>query len=146
MALGPGPCRSGLIALPGPCLPRRSQTRRCILGRVQADKQPGEGVFVAVDVHYLPCGVTLLIVDGYADLNPGGRPGLGAHAHAECGVPVIGIAKAAFRATTQILDLDVRAGHRAGRSCRCRGAADCYYRLTEASPCENGGGIRSWCA
>jgi deoxyribonuclease V len=30
-------------------------------------------------------GVTLLIVDGYADLDPGGRPGLGAHAHAEFG-------------------------------------------------------------
>ena len=56
MALGPGPCRSGLIALPGPCLPRRCQMRWCILGRVQAGKRPGEGVFVAVDVHYLPGG------------------------------------------------------------------------------------------
>ena len=56
MALGPGPCRSGLIVLPGPCLPRRCQMRWCILGRVQAGKRPGEGVFVAVDVHYLPSG------------------------------------------------------------------------------------------
>jgi deoxyribonuclease V len=30
----------------------------------------------------------LLVVDGYADLDPGGRPGLGAHAHAEFGIPV----------------------------------------------------------
>ena len=45
-------------------------------------------------------GVTLLIVDGYADLDPGGRPGLGAHAHAEFGVPVIGVAKTAFRTAT----------------------------------------------
>lgn len=28
-------------------------------------------------------GLGLLVVDGYADLDPGGRPGLGAHAHAE---------------------------------------------------------------
>jgi deoxyribonuclease V len=42
-------------------------------------------------------GVRLLIVDGYADLDPAGRPGLGAHAHAELGVPVIGVAKTAFR-------------------------------------------------
>jgi hypothetical protein len=124
--------------LPGPCLPRRCQRRWCILGRVHAGKRPGEGVFVAVDVHYLPSGaaraaavvaanatfsclladrtglvaevppyqsgqfylrelpplhavldglggVTLLIVDGYADLDPGGRPGLGAHAHPSLG-------------------------------------------------------------
>lgn len=45
-------------------------------------------------------GVRLLIVDGYADLDPGGRPGLGAHAHAEFGVPVIGVAKTAFRTAT----------------------------------------------
>jgi hypothetical protein len=32
----------------------------------------------------------LLVVDGYADLDPGGRPGLGARAHAEFGIPVIG--------------------------------------------------------
>lgn len=44
--------------------------------------------------------MSLLIVDGYADLDPGGRPGLGAYAHAEFGVPVIGVAKTAFRAAT----------------------------------------------
>jgi len=45
-------------------------------------------------------GIRLLIVGGYADLDPGGRPGLGAHAHAEFGVPVIGVAKTAFRTAT----------------------------------------------
>ena len=45
----------------------------------------------------------LLIVDGYTDLDPGGRPGLGAHAHAEFGVPVIGIAKTAFRTATHAI-------------------------------------------
>ena len=42
----------------------------------------------------------LLIVDGYADLDPSGRPGLGAWAYAEFGVPVIGVAKTAFRVAT----------------------------------------------
>ena len=45
-------------------------------------------------------GMTLLVVDGYADLDPAGRPGLGAYAHAEFGAPVIGVAKTAFRAAT----------------------------------------------
>jgi deoxyinosine 3'endonuclease (endonuclease V) len=39
----------------------------------------------------------LLVVDGYADLDPRGRPGLGARAHAEFGIPVIGVAKTRFR-------------------------------------------------
>ena len=43
-------------------------------------------------------GLDLLVVDGYADLDPDGRPGLGAHVHAELGpVPVIGVAKSRFR-------------------------------------------------
>jgi deoxyribonuclease V len=45
-------------------------------------------------------GLGLLVVDGYADLDPGGRPGLGAHAHAEFGIPVIGVAKSGFRTAT----------------------------------------------
>ena len=45
-------------------------------------------------------GLSLLVVDGYVDLDPSGRPGLGAHAHAELGVPVIGVAKSAFRTAT----------------------------------------------
>jgi deoxyribonuclease V len=45
-------------------------------------------------------GLDLLIVDGYADLDPDGTPGLGAHAHAEFGIPVIGVAKTRFRTAT----------------------------------------------
>jgi deoxyribonuclease V len=45
-------------------------------------------------------GLGLLVVDGYADLDPTGRPGLGAHAHPEFGVPVIGVAKSTFRTAT----------------------------------------------
>lgn len=42
------------------------------------------------------------MVDGYVDLDPGGRPGLGARLHAGLGggVPVIGVAKTAFRTAT----------------------------------------------
>ena len=40
--------------------------------------------------------VDLLIIDGYATLDPHGKPGLGAYAHADFGVPVIGVAKTRF--------------------------------------------------
>jgi len=45
-------------------------------------------------------GLGLLVVDGYADLDPDGRPGLGAHVHAESGIPVIGVAKSRFGTAT----------------------------------------------
>ena len=48
-------------------------------------------------------GLGLLVVDGYADLDPDGRPGLGARAHAEFGIPVIGVAKSAFRTATHAI-------------------------------------------
>jgi deoxyribonuclease V len=48
-------------------------------------------------------GLGLLVVDGYADLDPAGRPGLGAHAHAEFGIPVIGVAKSVFPAATHAI-------------------------------------------
>src|SRR4051794_29500186 len=44
--------------------------------------------------------VSLLIVDGYVDLDPQGRPGLGAHVHAALGIPVIGVAKTSFHTAT----------------------------------------------
>lgn len=40
--------------------------------------------------------IRLLIIDGYVDLDPDGRRGLGAHVHEEFGIPVIGVAKARF--------------------------------------------------
>jgi deoxyribonuclease V len=48
-------------------------------------------------------GLSLLVVDGYADLDPSGRPGLGAHAHDEFGIPVIGLAKSMFSPATHAL-------------------------------------------
>src|SRR5262249_61533230 len=45
----------------------------------------------------------LIVVDGYVDLDPDGRPGLGAYVHAEFGVPVIGVAKSAFKPATHAI-------------------------------------------
>lgn len=47
--------------------------------------------------------VDVLFVDGYVDLGPAGEPGLGAHAHDEFGVPVVGVAKSAFHSATHAL-------------------------------------------
>jgi deoxyribonuclease V len=44
--------------------------------------------------------VGLLVIDGYVDLDPAGRPGLGAHLHEEFGIPVIGVAKTRFASAT----------------------------------------------
>jgi len=48
-------------------------------------------------------GLKLVVVDGYADLDPYGRPGLGARLHAELGIPVIGVAKSAYRTATHAI-------------------------------------------
>jgi deoxyribonuclease V len=48
-------------------------------------------------------GIELLVIDGYVDLAPDGRPGLGAYVHREFGVPVIGVAKTPFAAATHAI-------------------------------------------
>jgi len=45
----------------------------------------------------------LVVVDGYADLDPRGHPGLGARLHAELKIPVIGVAKSAYRTATHAI-------------------------------------------
>lgn len=47
----------------------------------------------------------MLIIDGYVDLDADGRPGLGAHVYAEFGVPVVGVAKTAFRTATHAVEV-----------------------------------------
>jgi deoxyribonuclease V len=47
--------------------------------------------------------VELLVIDGYVDLDPSGKPGLGAYAHEEFGVPVIGVAKTRFATATHAI-------------------------------------------
>ena len=51
-------------------------------------------------------GVSLLIVDGYVDLEPAGRrPGLGFHCHQAFGLPVIGVAKTRFQGATHAAEV-----------------------------------------
>jgi len=50
-------------------------------------------------------GLGLLVLDGYADLDPDGQPGLGARAHQAFGVPVIGVAKTPFRTATHAIEV-----------------------------------------
>jgi deoxyribonuclease V len=47
----------------------------------------------------------LLIVDGYVTLDPAGRPGLGHHVHEALGVPVVGVAKTAFRSAAHAVEV-----------------------------------------
>lgn len=84
------------------------ETRTAWLDDV-APYQPGN--FFARE---LPCiravlapenGVTLLIIDGYVDLDPDGRPGLGAHLREFLPVPIIGVAKTAFRSATHAIEI-----------------------------------------
>jgi deoxyribonuclease V len=48
-------------------------------------------------------GLSLLVIDGYVDLDPDGLPGLGARAREQFGVPVIGVAKTSFRDATHAI-------------------------------------------
>lgn len=74
-----------------------------------APYQPG--VFYARELPAMRAVLTgaghldLLVVDGYVQLDPHGRPGLGAHAHAEFGIPVIGVAKSMFRTATHAIEV-----------------------------------------
>jgi deoxyribonuclease V len=45
-------------------------------------------------------GLDLLIIDGYVDLDPHGRPGLGYRLHAQTNLPIIGVATTAFHTAT----------------------------------------------
>jgi deoxyinosine 3'endonuclease (endonuclease V) len=47
----------------------------------------------------------ILVVDGYATLDPGGRPGLGAYVADAFNLPVIGVAKTPFRAATHAIEV-----------------------------------------
>ena len=44
--------------------------------------------------------VDIIFIDGYVDLDPTGRPGLGARLHERMSTPVVGVAKSRFRTAT----------------------------------------------
>jgi deoxyribonuclease V len=83
----------------------------------------------------------LLVVDGYVDLEPNGRPGLGAYVHRATGVPVVGVAKTAFQPATHAIEVrrgDARplfvtaAGLPTPRAAELVAAMAGRYRLPEA--------------
>lgn len=97
-----GGARAALVASPDAAFTTVTDERVVELTGV-APYEPGffhrrELPALAAVLDAVPLG--LLIVDGYVDLDPHGRPGLGAHARELFGVPVIGVAKTAFRAAT----------------------------------------------
>jgi len=101
-----GQARAAAVVCADPGFTRRVADRAELVAGVQP-YQPGQ--FYLRELPPLRAvlnglaGMTLLVVDGYADLDPDGRPGLGAHAHAEFAVPVIGVAKSAFRTATHAI-------------------------------------------
>ena len=68
--------------------------------------------------------MALLIIDGYANLDPDGRPGLGARAREEFGVPVIGVAKSALRSATHAIPVQRAGGGSAQHRDGVRGGAE----------------------
>jgi deoxyribonuclease V len=94
-----GGARAALVLASDPAFSAIVSEKTVLIDHV-APYQPGEfyrrelppvrAVLADVD------DLDLLIVDGYVTLDPDGRPGLGAYAHEEFSVPVIGVAKTSF--------------------------------------------------
>ena len=101
--LGDAAARAAMVAAGDPRFSLVSRTRTAMVSAV-APYRPGE--FYRRELPPLRAVIpasdelALIVVDGYVDLDPDGRPGLGAHVHAEYGVPVIGVAKTAFGTAT----------------------------------------------
>ncbi|MGH3274418.1 MAG: endonuclease V [Streptosporangiaceae bacterium] len=95
--------RAAMVAARGPRFSLVTWTRTAMVP-AGAPYQPGEFYLRELPPlrAVLPASgeLALIVVDGYVDLDPGGRRGLGAHVHADFGVPVIGVAKTAFRTAT----------------------------------------------
>jgi deoxyribonuclease V len=95
-----GGARAALVIADGPQFDAVIDERVCWLPEV-AEYRPGE--FFARELPALRAvlagarEMALVVIDGYVDLDPHGRAGLGAHLHTQIRVPVIGVAKSAFR-------------------------------------------------
>ena len=98
-----GGARAAAVVAADPAFSRLAGERTVVVADV-APYQPGQ--FYLRELPPLRAvldGLSLLVVDGYADLDPDGRPGLGARARDEFGVPVIGVAKTPFRTATHAI-------------------------------------------
>jgi deoxyribonuclease V len=103
-----GGARAALVVGDAPTFPSIVEERVCWLDEA-APYEPGAfykrelPAIRAVLAGVAPVG--LLVVDGYVDLDPDGRPGLGAHVHAALRLPVIGVAKTPFRTATHAAEV-----------------------------------------
>jgi deoxyribonuclease V len=103
-----GGARAAVVVGAAPTFPAILQEHVCWLAEVAA-YEPGHfykrelPAIRAVLTGVAP--VELLVVDGYVDLDPDGRAGLGARVHAELGLPVIGVAKTAFHTATHAAEV-----------------------------------------
>ena len=100
--LDDGGARAAMVATSDRRFSQVVQTQTAIISAVEPYR-PGE--FYRRELPPLRAVIpadelALIVVDGYVDLDRDGRPGLGAHVHAEFGVPVIGVAKTAFGTAT----------------------------------------------
>jgi deoxyribonuclease V len=101
---GDAGARAALVAARDRRFSLVTQTRTAMVAAV-APYRPGEFYLRELPPlrAVLPAAgeLALIVVDGYVDLDPDGRPGLGARVHAEFGgVPVVGVAKTAFGTAT----------------------------------------------
>jgi deoxyribonuclease V len=113
--LGPEGARAALVAATDPRF-STIVSSKSVLVPPAAPYRPGEFYLRELPPLRAVCraagSLTLIVIDGYVDLDPEGRPGLGARVHGEFGVPVIGVAKTMFRSATHAAEI-----HR-GRSAR----------------------------
>jgi deoxyribonuclease V len=83
--------------------------RRTVLVPEAAPYRPGEFYLRELPPLRAVCAgagpLALIVVDGYVDLDPDGRPGLGAYLHADLGVPVIGVGKTRYRSATHAAEV-----------------------------------------
>ena len=101
-----GGARAAAVVAADPVFSRLTGDRIAVVADV-APYQPGQFYLrelppLRAVLDGLP-GLSLLVIDGYADLDPDGMPGLGARAREELGVPVIGVAKTPFRTATHAI-------------------------------------------
>jgi deoxyribonuclease V len=95
--------------------------------------------------------LSLLIVDGYVDLEPDGRrPGLGSYCYQAFGVPVIGVAKTAFQGATHAAEVRRGASIRplyvtaAGLSVREAATAEALTAANHACERAQTLGVKAW--